>query len=119
MSIKQYKNKNAISWRCFFCNELFRSKEKAALHFGCFDSCEPDTTACKLLPHQEKVLEYIRGLEEEIRLYQSENAPMLQAMYALEADMRTKIKEAEEKGYAKGVSDMQKQGYCVEPAKHD
>ena len=118
MSTKQYKNKNARTWCCFFCDEVFRSREKAALHFGCFDSCEPDTTACKLLPHQEKVLEYIRGLEDEIRQYQYENAPMLQAMWTLEADMRVKIKEAEEKGYTKGVADMQSQGYCVEPAKH-
>lgn len=119
MSTKQYKNKNAISWRCFFCDEVFKSREKAALHFGCFDSCEPDTTACKLLSHQEKILEYVRGLEDEIKQYQSENIPLLQAMWVLEADMATKVKEAENNGYAKGVADMKAQGYCVEPAKHD
>lgn len=40
-------------------------------------------------------------------------------MWDLEATISSKVKEAEEKGYAKGVADMQKQGFCVEPSKHD
>ncbi len=91
----------------------------AALHFGCFDSCEPDTTACKLMAHQQHVLEYIRGLEEEIRLYQAENHPTIKAVFAVEDEMRRAVTKAEEAGYARGVADMKAQGFCVEPAKHE
>lgn len=105
-------------WRCFFCDDVFRSAKAAALHFGAFDSCEPDVTACKLMAHQEQVLEYIRGLEDEIRLYQAENHPMLKAMFTLEADHRQALIRAEEAGYNKGVQDMKAQGYCTEPQKH-
>ena len=105
-------------WRCFFCDDVFTSHKAAALHFGAFDSCEPDTTACKLMAHQEHVLEYIRGLEDEIRLYQAENHPMLKAMFTLEADHRQALIRAEESGYNKGVQDMKAQGFCTEPAKH-
>lgn len=105
-------------WRCFFCDDVFTSRKAAGLHFGTFDSCEPDVTACKLMSHQQHVLEYIRGLEEEISQYQAENHPTIKAMYALEADHRTALIRAEEDGYNKGVRDMQKQGLCVEPSRH-
>ena len=106
-------------WRCFFCDDVFTSRREAALHFGAFDSCEPDVTACKLMSHQQNVLEYIRGLEEEIRLYQAENHPTLKAMYAVEDEMRRAVIRAEESGYNKGVQDMKVQGFCAEPQKHD
>lgn len=118
MSNKQYKNKNAISWRCFFCNEVFKHKDKAAQHFGVFEACEADVPACKLMQHQERFIEYVRGLEQEIRLYQDDNTPLQRAMWDLEATISTKVKEAEEKGYNKAVQDMTSQGYCPEPAKH-
>jgi len=105
-------------WRCFFCDDVFTTREVAALHFGSFDSCEPDVTACKLMAHQQHVLEYIRSLEDEIGHYQAENHPTIKAMYALEDEMRRAVAKAEEAGYARGVADMKKQGYCVEPAKH-
>lgn len=105
-------------WRCFFCDDVFTSAKAAALHFGVFDSCEPDVTACKLMSNQQHVLEYIRGLEEEVRLYQAENYPTIKAMYAVEDEMRRAVRKAEEDGYARGVDDMKKQGFCVEPARH-
>lgn len=106
------------TWRCFFCDDLFTTQEAAAIHFGAFDSCEPDTVACKLMSHQQNVLEYIRGLEEEVRLYQAENHPTIKAMYAIEDEMRRAIVKAEETGYTRGVADMQKQGFCIEPQRH-
>lgn len=114
------KEKRQINphWRCFFCGDIFTTRETAALHFGAFDSCEPDVTACKLMAHQQHVLEYIRGLEEEIRLYQAENHPTIKAVYAIEDEMRRAVTKAEEAGYARGVADMQKQGFCVEPQRH-
>lgn len=106
-------------WRCYFCDEVFRSKEKAALHFGVFNACEADEPACKLMQHQERFIEYVRGLEEEIRQYQNENTPLQLAMFDLQDDMNRKIQKAEEVGYNKAVQDMKKQGYCPEPQKHE
>lgn len=103
-------------WRCFFCDEVFTSRSKAALHFGVFDACE--APACKLMQHQERFIEYIRGLEDEIRLYQTDSQPLQRAIWDLEATIQEKVKAAEEAGYAKGVNDMTKQGYCVEPQRH-
>jgi hypothetical protein len=105
-------------WRCYFCDEVFTNKDKAAEHFGVFEACEADVPACKLMQHQEEFIKYVRGLEQEIRLYQDDNQPLQRAMFALNDEINSKVKEAEEKGYAKAVQDMMKQGYCVEPAKH-
>lgn len=35
-----------MSWRCFFCDEVFETRETAAEHFGSDDSCEMDIPAC-------------------------------------------------------------------------
>ncbi len=109
-------------WRCFFCDELFTDKAKAAQHFGAFEACEADEVACKLLPHQEKVLKYIRELETHVRKLQSQvhedSHPLLASLYDLQGEMASREKTAEEKGYAKGVADMMKQGLCPEPQKH-
>lgn len=105
-------------WRCFFCDDVFTSAKAAGLHFGAFGSCDPDTVACKLMAHQQHVLEYIRELEEEIRVYQTESHHTVKAMYAVEDDMRRAVIKAEQAGYDKGVADMKAQGFCVEPQKH-
>ena len=106
-------------WRCFFCDEVFTSRDKAAQHFGVFEACESDEPACKLMQHQERFMEYVRGLEQEIRLYQDDNTPLQKAMWDLSDTINSKVKKAEEKGYSKAVHDMMRQGYCVEPSKHD
>lgn len=123
MSTKQYKNKNAISWRCFFCDEVFKNRKSAAIHFGVFDSCEPDDVACKMLSKpQQTIMQYIRELENEVRSLQeqvhNETHPLLTAVFDAQDEMSSREKTAEERGYAKGVADMKTQGYCVEPAKH-
>ncbi len=105
-------------WRCFFCNDVFTDHGKAAEHFGVFEACEADEPACKLMQHQERFIQYVRGLEQEIRLYQDDNQPLQRAIWDLEATIADKIKTAEEKGYNKAVADMQSQGLCPEPAKH-
>lgn len=105
-------------WRCFFCDEVFTSRDKAAQHFGVFEACEADEPACKLMQHQERFIQYVRGLEEEIRLYQDDNQPLQRAIWDLEATIADKVRTAEEQGYAKAVNDMQKQGYCPEPQRH-
>lgn len=110
-------------WRCYFCDEVFTSKDKAAQHFGVFEACEADEVACKLLPHQEKVLKYIRELESEVRTLMAErhdeSHPLLASVYDIQHEMASRERTAEERGYTKGVADMHKQGFCVEPSKHD
>lgn len=105
-------------WRCFFCDEVFTRREDAAEHFGSFDAHDADEPACKLMRHQKEFMKYVRGLEEEIRLYQDENQPLQKAIQLVEYEMATKEREAEERGYNKGVQDMTKQGMCPEPEKH-
>lgn len=102
-------------WRCFFCDEVFTSKNKAAQHFGAFEACEADEIACKLLPHQEKVLKYIRDLESEVRTLTAErheeSHPLLASLYDIQHELASRERTAEERGFAKGVDAMKKQGY--------
>jgi hypothetical protein len=105
-------------WRCFFCDEVFTGFKHAAEHFGVDDACEADIPACKLTSHEGHLVTYIRKLEKELRRYMSEDSDVMRSIQALEADHRTALTRAEEKGYAKGVEDMKTQGYCVEPKAH-
>lgn len=105
-------------WRCFFCDAVFTNREKAAEHFG-VDLCEADVPACKLMQYQERFIQYVRGLEEEIRQYQDDNKPLQRAMWDLEATIHDKTIAAEQQGYDKAVAEMKRQGYCPEPKKHE
>lgn len=119
MSAKQYKNKNAISWRCFFCDEIFTTRELAAEHFGTELACEGPIVACQIKEHEGHLVTYIRKLEAELVIWNNESQQIQQAIISLEGTVAEEIRKAEDKGYAKGVADMKVQGYCVEPAKHD
>lgn len=104
-------------WRCYFCDEVFRSRKKAAIHFG-VDACEADVPACKLMPSQEHMMAHVRGLERELSAHRDEATEIFAAMYSRADEMSRACVAAEEKGYAKGVADMMAQGYCSEPEKH-
>lgn len=101
-------------WRCFFCDEVFTSYKFAAEHFGVDESCEADVPACKLASHEGHLVTYIRKLEKEVRRYMSEDSDVLRSIQSLEADHRTALIRAEERGYAKGVADMRAQGLCAD-----
>lgn len=105
-------------WRCFFCDEVFTSWKHAAEHFGCDDACEADMPACKLTAHEGHLVTYIRKLEKEVRRYMSEDSDVMRSIQAQEADHRTALVRAEERGYAKGVVDMKAQGLCADPGAH-
>lgn len=51
------------SWRCFHCDELFRSREAAWLHFGPDDGCEKEVPAC-IDPLRHDEAERIKQLRE-------------------------------------------------------
>lgn len=71
------------------------------------------------MQHQERFIEYVRGLEQEVRLYQDDNHPLQRAIWDLQATIQEKVNAAEEAGYNRGVRDMMKQGQCPEPEKHN
>lgn len=109
----------AKSWRCFFCDEVFTDPREAQVHFG---AEEHNTVACKIMPHQQKIMEYIRYLETTIRSYiadrHADSHPLLQSVWVLQAQMDQKVRAAEEQGFARGVQAMRAQGFCPEPEKH-
>lgn len=111
-----------ISWRCFFCGELFTDRKEAANHFGVDESCVADEVACKLMSYQKKVVEYIRELESEVRRLtqdqHNESHPLMLAIYDIEDKLKREVQQAEQRGYTKGVQDMITQGLCPEPQKH-
>jgi flagellar biosynthesis/type III secretory pathway protein FliH len=92
-------------WRCFFCDEVFKSYRAAAEHFGRDDSCEADAAACKIAAHEGHLVHYIRKLEDELRRYQTEDSDVMRAIMTLEAERQMALRRAEEEGYAKGLQD--------------
>lgn len=89
-------------WRCFFCDEVFRSFKAAAVRFGAH------VPACKLTAHEGHLVSYIRKLEAEVRRYQSEDSDVMRSIQALEFDHRQALIRAEQIGYDKGVEDGRK-----------
>lgn len=105
-------------WRCFFCDEVFKRYKDAAEHFGCDDACEADISACKIAAHEGHLITYIRKLERELRRYVTEDSDVMRSIQALECEQAAKLRDAEKRGYARGVADMKTQGQCPEPGLH-
>lgn len=105
------------SWRCFHCDEVFTSRQYAAEHFG-FD--EGATPACKISGHEGHLVTYIRKLEAELASYRAESDSITLAWFAKESEHVQAMLREEEKGFARGVADMQKHGYIIsEPGTPD
>lgn len=105
-------------WRCFFCDEVFTRAKDAAEHFGCDDACEADAPACRIAAHEGHLVTYIRKLEKELRRHMTEDSDVARSIMTLESEQARKLREAEERGYARGVEDMRMQGFCAEPLAH-
>jgi len=106
-------------WRCFFCDEVFTTRGLAAEHFGTEIACDAPIVACQIKDYEGHLVTYIRKLEAELGVWNSESHEIQKSILTLESTMTIEVKRAEEKGYAKGVADMKAQGFCVEPTKHD
>lgn len=102
-------------WRCFHCGQVFTRRQDAAEHFGADQTEQP---ACVMRDHEHHLIHYIRKLEADLRQYRAEDSDVMRALYTLECDTARRVREAEERGYAKGVDDMKAQGYCAEPKAH-
>jgi hypothetical protein len=105
-------------WRCFFCDEVFTRWKDAAEHFGRDDACETDVPACKIAAHEGHLITYIRKLEDQLRRYMADDSDVQRSIMTLEAEQAKAIRTAEDRGYARGVSDMKAQGHCPEPSRH-
>jgi hypothetical protein len=102
-------------WRCFHCDEVFISFRCAREHFG---ADEGALTGCQIKSHEGHILVALRRAEDDLARLRAEDSDLMRAIYSLEADKARAVREAEERGYAKGVADMQAQGHCPEPAAH-
>lgn len=102
-------------WKCFHCDELFTNRAHAAEHFGWNEGAIP---ACRIRGSEGHLVTYIRRLEAELTSYRNESDDITKAWLAKEAEHAEALRREEEKGYARGVRDMNKQGYCPEPTKH-
>lgn len=83
-------------WRCFHCDQLFTDYQNAHAHFGESERYEP---ICTMSP------DAIREMEAELESYREEDTALHRKIYAMEADHRAKLREEEEKGYARGLKD--------------
>lgn len=90
-------------WRCFFCGEVFTTAVDARNHFGADQMAE---TACRIKADGEfALLKALRNAEDRLARYVAEDSDILRAMYAMQADHATKVRRAEEQGYARGLAD--------------
>jgi hypothetical protein len=97
-------------WRCFHCDAVFTRAVDAAEHFG---GTEAALTACQIKSRELMLVGYIRELEAALARWQEERHPLLRALSAMEADMETQKRHAEEAGYGRGIRDMRRQLIAV------
>jgi hypothetical protein len=92
----------AHGWTCFFCGETFKTPGAARDHFG----AEPlADAACRIKVGEERGLVMaLRRAEEELARYHAEDSDADRAMFAMRADHTRALRQAEEKGYERGLS---------------
>jgi len=92
-------------WRCFHCDEVFLSEERAREHFGHY---EGDTPGCieKLKGGEFGLLRRVRQLEEQLAPFLQETGAVEVYVQGLKADHALALRREEERGYDKGVRDM-------------
>lgn len=94
------------SWRCFHCDEVFRSEVDARNHFGSTQESEP---ACRIKAAGEfALLQAIRNADDQLARYRNEDSDVLRAMYSMQSDHAIALRREEEKGYARGLEDAKK-----------
>ena len=73
------------SWRCFFCDEVFRTRRAAWLHFG-EENCESDVPACvdPLRQDEQKRLDEVRLAREHALKTMRENEHLAEKVENLE-----------------------------------
>lgn len=95
-------------WRCFHCGEICATEAHAREHFG---RVRGALTACELKSSDRHLIEVIRDQEEQLEGYRAEDSNIMRAMCAQSSEHAEALRAAEEKGYARGVADMRKDGW--------
>jgi hypothetical protein len=102
-----------LSWRCFFCDEVFTTVGAAADHFG---HNQFSTPGC-LIDYQVAVEEggkpqrgrgllmALRKAEAELESYRQEDTELHRALHAKDCECNRAVMRAEEQGYARGLRD--------------
>ena len=97
-----------VHWRCFHCGETFTLEQErcARKHFG---GDELETPVCLMrAPGETALVTVLRKAQEELHRYRAEDTDLMRAIWAMEADYATRIRGAEEGGYARGLADGRK-----------
>lgn len=89
-------------WRCFHCDEVFRSARAAAEHFGA-DLLA--TAACQIKAHEGHLVTYIRRLEADLARCRAEDSDVMRSIMTLECEHGPALRRSEEEGYARGLRD--------------
>ena len=94
------EGRREAGWRCFHCGATFVDRVAAAEHFG---ESETSAAACTI-----DVAEY-REMEEYTARCRAEDSDTDRAMHRLRAEYGATLRREEEKGYARGLVDGQRE----------
>src|SRR3546814_10339127 len=86
----------APEWRCFHCDETFTDAAAAREHFGVTECEDP---ICGV------TAERYREVERLLAEFRSESDPASREFYRLGGEHAQKEREAEQKGYDRGLAD--------------
>lgn len=90
-------------WLCFHCDQLFKDRVEAALHFGGTLQGDP---ICQLNAMEGGLVKLVRDQENELQVFRTEDTANNRVFYALGAAHATALRAEEERGYARGVRDI-------------
>lgn len=90
-------------WRCFHCDDVFTDWIQARNHFGY--TPEDGAPSCRTSRGEDSEL---YQLKRRLELYQREDTDLHRKLSAKESERATATREAEEKGYARGLGDAKK-----------
>jgi hypothetical protein len=90
------KSPRKKTWRCFHCDEVFRGRVRAELHFGSTQNAVP---LCQISA------ENVRAMEAELALHRTEDTELHRQISNMQAGHADALRRAEESGYAKGLQD--------------
>lgn len=98
-------------WTCFHCWEhfppTFEGQRNALHHFGPTPDATPGCIE-KLTAPERQLLSRIRAYQDDDRRRCEEDTELHRALAAKSAEMSRAVREAEERGYAKGLEDAKR-----------
>jgi hypothetical protein len=105
--------KQPTQFTCFHCWESFdastlEGQRAARDHFGWTVDAKP---ACQIKRDERHLIFRIRTQEEQLARHRAEDSDTDRAMHAMAARHAVELRQAEEKGYARGLADMRKEGW--------